>query len=154
MTNNENPDVCDLCPPPHQDENEDEIPTKSENSEYEKEIESLLVAQLPKHSYNKVAQLQKKCSNIKFTSYKELSKTLPTVKEMSCEYEELVTKEAANSEVGDDGTMVPNRENNPTSGGVAAIQIQQAVPDHRAQRPTTTELKIVKADGAYVEMVD
>ena len=154
MTNNENPDVCDLCPPPHQDENEDEIPTKSENSEYEKEIESLLVAQLPKHSYNKVAQLQKKCSNIKFTSYKELSKTLPTVKEMSCEYEELVTKEAANSEVGDDGTMVPNRENNPTSGGVAAIQNQQAVPDHRAQRPTTTELKIVKADGAYVEMVD
>ena len=111
----------------------------------------MLVDQLPKHSYDKVATLQKKCSNLKFTSYKKLSKTLPTVKEISCEYEEKVVVEAANSEVVDDGTMIPNRENDPIGGGAAAVQNLQTGRDRAS---STTEMKVVKAVGAYVDMED
>ena len=72
---------------------------------------------------------------------------------MTCEYEDQVAIEAANSEVGYDGTMIPNRENDPTSWGAADVQNQEAVTKSE-ELNRTTEMKIVKTNGDYVDMED
>lgn len=83
--------------------------TINERSEAKKEMQSLLIAKLPKHEYTKANYLHVKSGGKKFESYYTITKDLPKVQEFKCEYWTKGPDDLPAIELEDnDGTMLPS----------------------------------------------